>query len=59
MSEPQTGATAVDRPLLSDVLDVEELEREIKDDKVNRRRHPTLPLSIYAYGRSCQYEQDG
>ena len=54
-----TAGDAVPRPLLADVLDVAELEREIADDKVNRRRHPTLPLSIYAYGRSCQYEQDG
>jgi RNA ligase len=53
-----TAGGAVPRPLLADVLDVAELEREIADDKVNRRRHPALPLSIYAYGRSCQYEQN-
>lgn len=56
MSDLMAGG-AVLRPLLADVLDVGELEREIKDDKVNRRRHPALPLSIYSYGRACQYEQ--
>lgn len=52
-----TAAAAVERPLLADVLDLEELAREIADEKVTRRRHPTLPLSIYTYSRACQYEQ--
>jgi RNA ligase len=46
----------ISRPLLSDVLDPADLAREIADEKVTRRTHPTLPLSIYTYGRSCQYE---
>jgi RNA ligase len=44
------------RPLLSDILDPAVLAAEILDQKITRRTHPTLPLSIYTYGRSCQYE---
>ncbi|MBS2548993.1 hypothetical protein KGQ19_19185 [Catenulispora sp. NL8] len=50
--------TVGQRPLLADVLDPEELAREIAAEKVARRTHPTLPLSIYSYSRACQYEQD-
>ncbi|WP_230422743.1 T4 RnlA family RNA ligase, partial [Catenulispora pinistramenti] len=50
-------ATVGQRPLLADVLDPEELAREIAAEKVARRTHPTLPLSIYSYSRACQYEQ--
>lgn len=50
-------SAGAERPLLADVLDPEELAREIADEKVTRRRHPTLPLSIYSYSRACQYEQ--
>lgn len=43
------------RPLLSDVLDTADLAAEIAAGNVTRRTHPTLPLSIYTYSRSCQY----
>jgi len=58
MSEQVAVGERLERPLLSDVIDPEELAREIAADKVTRRTHPTLPLSIYSYSRACQYEQD-
>jgi RNA ligase len=51
-----TTASAAVRPLLAEYLDPDELARELAADHVTRRTHPTLPLSIYTYGRSCQYE---
>ena len=55
MSDPN-AATTIIRPLLADVLDPAALATEIADANVTRRTHPSLPLSIYTYGRACQYE---
>lgn len=33
-----------------------DLKAEIEAGYVTRKQHPTLPLSIYTYGRTCQYE---
>jgi RNA ligase len=41
---------------LADILPLADLEAEIGAGYVSRKQHPTLPLSIYTYGRSCQYE---
>lgn len=41
---------------LSDVLDRDLLAAEVEAAYVKCNRHPTLPLSIYAYTRPCQYE---
>ena len=41
---------------LSDVLDRDLLAVEVEAGYVKRNRHPSLPLSIYAYTRPCQYE---
>src|SRR2546423_7377092 len=54
MSDQMTAGV---RLLLSDVVDPDELAREVAADRVTRRAHPTLPLSIYTYSRTCQYEQ--
>lgn len=50
-----TTAT-ITRPLLADVLDPAALEAEIADGRVTRKAHPTLPLSILTYSRTCQYD---
>ncbi|ACU74371.1 hypothetical protein Caci_5512 [Catenulispora acidiphila DSM 44928] len=57
MSEQTKAGERIERPLLADVLDPQDLDREIAAEKVTRRAHPTLPLSIYSYSRACQYEQ--
>lgn len=41
---------------LADLLDINELEREIEDGYVERRYHRTLPLTLYCYSRSATYE---
>lgn len=41
---------------LSDVLDRDLLAAEVEAAYVKRNRHPSLPISIYAYSRACQYE---
>jgi RNA ligase len=42
---------------LSELVDPAELEREIEAAYVSRKSHPSLPLSIFTYTRSCQYER--
>lgn len=50
-------ATAtITRPLLADILDPAALETEIADGRVTRKNHPTLPLAILTYSRTCQYD---
>jgi RNA ligase len=34
-----------------------DLTKAVETGRITRRTHPSLPLSIYAYTRSCQYEQ--
>ncbi|MEU8890871.1 RNA ligase [Streptomyces sp. NPDC048442] len=34
-----------------------DLTKAVKTGHVSRRTHPRLPLSIYSYTRTCQYEQ--
>jgi RNA ligase len=41
---------------LADLFPPADLDAEIAAGYVTRKQHPTLPLSIYTYGRSCQYE---
>ena len=41
---------------LAEVLDVGDLANEVERGYVKRGSHPTLPLDIYTYTRSCQYE---
>jgi RNA ligase len=41
--------------LLSDILDVERLERLVADRLVSRRRHPSAPLVIYDYTTRASY----
>lgn len=48
--------TTIDRPLLADILDPAALAAEIADERVTRKTHPTLPLSILTYSRTCQYD---
>jgi len=48
--------TTITRPLLTDILDPAALETEITDGRVTRKAHPTLPLSILTYSRTCQYD---
>lgn len=40
-----------------DLFDLETLHSEIDAGYIDRRDHPSLPLSIYTYSRACQYEQ--
>jgi RNA ligase len=42
--------------VLADLFPPADLQAEIDAGYVSRKQHPTLPLSIYTYGRSCQYE---
>lgn len=41
---------------ITDLFDPTELAGEIAAGYVTRKQHPDLPLSIYTYGRTCQYE---
>lgn len=43
--------------LLEDVLDTGALDAAITAGHVGRRRHPSLPLSIYTYTRAAQYDR--
>lgn len=42
--------------LLDDFFPPADLKAEIEAGYVTRKQHPELPLSIYTYGRGCQYE---
>lgn len=42
---------------LADLFPSEDLAAAIEAKHVTRKQHPTLPLSIYTYSRSCQYER--
>jgi len=39
------------------VIDVELLKEMVEKGFVNAKRHPELPLTIYDYSRSCQYDR--
>lgn len=41
---------------LDDLLDVDKLASHVEAGNVTRKRHATLPLSIYTYSRVCQYD---
>jgi RNA ligase len=41
---------------LDDLFPPADLKAEIEAGYVTRKQHPDLPLSIYTYGRTCQYE---
>lgn len=41
---------------LDDLFAPADLKAEIDAGYVTRKQHPELPLSIYTYGRTCQYE---
>ena len=43
-------------PNLADLFPPADLQAEIDAGYVTRKQHPELPLSIYTYGRTCQYE---
>lgn len=42
---------------LADLFPFEDLAAAVEAKHVTRKQHPTLPLSIYTYSRSCQYER--
>ncbi|CAM5242150.1 hypothetical protein GCM10010329_44630 [Streptomyces spiroverticillatus] len=42
---------------LDHLMQPDDLAKAVEIGHVTRRTHPELPLSIYAYTRSCQYEQ--
>lgn len=42
--------------MLADLFPPADLQVEIDAGYVMRKQHSTLPLSIYTYGRTCQYE---
>lgn len=42
---------------LSDLFDLSDLRAEIAGGYVSAKRHPTLPLTIYNYGHSVQWER--
>ncbi|WP_433544686.1 RNA ligase [Streptomyces sp. CA-294286] len=42
---------------LDHLMRSDDLAKAVDVGHVSRRTHPELPLSIYAYTRSCQYEQ--
>ncbi|ACU71882.1 conserved hypothetical protein [Catenulispora acidiphila DSM 44928] len=49
--------TTTTSPLhLHDLFSPADLQAEIEAKFVTRKQHPTLPLSLYVYGQSCQYE---
>src|SRR4051812_1055561 len=41
---------------LDELFPPADLKAEIEGGYVTRKQHPELPLSIYTYGRTCQYE---
>lgn len=41
---------------LDDLFAPADLKAEIDVGYIARKQHPELPLSIYTYGRTCQYE---
>lgn len=41
---------------LDELFPPADLKAEIDGGYVTRKQHPSLPLSIYTYGRTCQYE---
>lgn len=43
-------------PKLSELLREDELAEEVAAGRVKRTRHPELPLSIYAYGPRCVFD---
>ncbi|MGW5850491.1 phosphatase domain-containing protein [Streptomyces sp. NPDC055254] len=45
-----------DRLTLHDLLPAQELADAIEAGHVSRKRHPDLPLSLYTYTRTAQYE---
>ncbi len=49
-------ATIITGTRLHDLFDPDDLQVEISGGWVTRKQHPTLPLSLYVYGRTCQYE---
>lgn len=42
---------------LADILDVDKLEHYVASGYLTARQHPTLPLVIYNYSKSCQYDK--
>lgn len=40
---------------LSDIIDVEKLEKHIANKDISKRKHPTLPIYILNYTTQCQY----
>ena len=46
-----------DRLTLHDLLPAQELAAAIEAGHVTRKRHPDLPLSLYTYTRTAQYER--
>ena len=48
-------ATATGPLTLADLIDPDLLAAEIEQGFITRKTHPTLPLSIYTYTRTCQY----
>ncbi|MFE0512650.1 RNA ligase [Streptomyces sp. NPDC058964] len=42
---------------LDHLMQPDDLAKAVEIGHVSRRTHPELPLSIYAYTRTCQYEQ--
>lgn len=52
-----TITTATTAPTLSDLIDPTLLQAEIDEGFITRKAHPTLPLSIYTYSRTCQYSR--
>ncbi|MFI0977372.1 RNA ligase [Streptomyces sp. NPDC021093] len=43
---------------LDHLMHHDDLAKAVEIGHVSRRSHPELPLSIYAYTRTCQYEQN-
>lgn len=43
-------------PTLDELFPPADLKAEIDGGYVARKQHPELPISIYTYGRTCQYE---
>jgi RNA ligase len=42
---------------LAEILDVDKLEHYVASGYLTARQHPTLPLVIYNYSKSCQYDK--
>ncbi|MFI6449421.1 RNA ligase [Kitasatospora sp. NPDC050543] len=51
-----TSTSTAAQLTLDDLFPADDLRAAVEAGHVSRRKHPSLPLSIFSYTRACQYE---